>query len=87
MYDMPNERTTRVLSVSLPPDLAEEFDRLAAQEGRNRSELFRRMLGVYRGYAETQTFESLQLYGAAQAARRGITSERDVERLIRDTRA
>lgn len=72
--------------MSVPPDLAEDFDQIAKEEGRNRSELFREMLRVYRSYLETRTFESLQRYGAAQASRRGITSERDVERLIREAR-
>lgn len=81
------KRNTRVLTVSVPPETAEDFDRIAQAEGRNRSELFREMLRVYRTYEETRTFESLQRYGAAQAARRGIRTEDDVERLIREARA
>ena len=57
LYDMTTKRTTKVLTVSLPPDAAEDFDRLAAREGRNRSELFREMFVVYRAYLETRTFE------------------------------
>ncbi len=83
---MATKRTTKALTVSLPPEAAEDFDRLAAREGRNRSELFREMLGVYRAYVETRTFESLQRYGVAQASGRGIRTEEDVERLIRDAR-
>ena len=79
-------RTSRVLAVSVPPDAAAEFDRLAQREGRNRSELFREMLRVYRVYLETQTFESLQRYGAARASRAGIRTEADVERAIRNAR-
>jgi metal-responsive CopG/Arc/MetJ family transcriptional regulator len=79
-------RSSRVFSVSVPPREAEEFERLADEEGRTRSELFREMLRVYRAYRATRSFESLQRYGAAQAARRGIRSEKDVERLIRDAR-
>lgn len=83
---MPAKRSTKVLAVSVPPETAEEFDRMAATEGRNRSELFREMFRVYRTYLETGTFESLQRYGAAQASRRGIRTEADVERLIQDAR-
>ncbi|MDP9329862.1 MAG: ribbon-helix-helix protein, CopG family [Actinomycetota bacterium] len=83
---MPAKRMSRVLTVSLPPDSAEDFERIAEQEGRNRSELFREMLRVYQTYLESRTFESLQRYGAAQASRRGITSEEDVERLIQEAR-
>lgn len=84
MYDM--KRPSKVLSVSVPPEAAKDFDRIARQEGRNKSELFREMLRVYRAYRETRTFESLQRYGAAAARRKGIRDERDVERLIREAR-
>ena len=87
VYDMTTKRTTRVLTVSVPPEAAEDFERMAEREGRNRSELFREMLGVYRAYLETRTFESLQRYGAAKASHRGVRSEKDVERLLREARA
>ncbi len=83
---MVTKRLSKVLAVSVPPELAEDFDRIAKDEGRNRSELFREMLRVYRSYLETRTFESLQRYGAAQASHRGVKSERDVERLIQEAR-
>jgi metal-responsive CopG/Arc/MetJ family transcriptional regulator len=83
---MATKRTSRVLAVSVPPEAANDFERIADQEGRNKSELFREMLRVYSAYRETQSFESLQRYGAAQARRRGIRTERDVERLIREAR-
>lgn len=85
LYDMV-ERRMRVLTVSVPPEAAEDFDRIAAREGRNRSELFREMLAVYRTYLESRTFESLQRYGAARASQRGVKTERDVERLMREAR-
>ena len=84
MYDV--KRSTAVLSVSVPPESAREFERLAEHEGRNRSELFREMLAVYLAYRETQTFESLQRYGAATARRAGVHDESDVERLIQEAR-
>jgi metal-responsive CopG/Arc/MetJ family transcriptional regulator len=83
---MARRRSSRVLAVSVPPDAASDFERLAEAEGRNKSELFREMLRVYRAYRETQSFESLQRYGAAQARSRGIRTEKDVERLIQENR-
>lgn len=83
---MAQKRASKVLAVSVPPAAADEFDRLAAAEGRNKSELFREMLRVYRGYRETRSFESLQRYGASQARRLGIRDEQDVERLIDEFR-
>jgi metal-responsive CopG/Arc/MetJ family transcriptional regulator len=79
-------RSSKVLAVSVPPEAAEEFERLAGAEGRNKSELFREMLRVYRVYLETGGFESLQRYGAARARQLGIRDERDVERLIAEAR-
>lgn len=87
MYDMATKRTSRVLTVSVPPESAADFERIAEEEGRNKSELFREMLRVYRVSRETAAFERLQRYGAAQAGRRGIRSEKDVERLIREARS
>lgn len=84
---MSKKRSSTVLAVSVPPEAAREFERTAEGEGRNKSELFREMLRVYRVYRETRTFESLQRYGAAQARRRGIMTERDIERLIAEARS
>lgn len=79
-------RSSKVLAVSVPPDAAKDFERIAKEEGRNKSELFRQMLQVYRIWRETQRFESLQRYGASQARRLGIKTEKDVERLIQELR-
>lgn len=83
---MAQKRSSTVVAVSVPPAAADEFEQLAAAEGRNKSEMFREMIRVYSSYRETQTFESLQRYGAARARQRGIRDERDVERLIRESR-
>lgn len=79
-------RSSKVLAVSVPPDSAKDFNRIAKEEGRNKSELFREMLRVYRIWRETQRFETLQRYFAARAREQGITTEEDVERLIRQVR-
>jgi metal-responsive CopG/Arc/MetJ family transcriptional regulator len=83
---MTSRRSSKVLAVSVPPEAAEEFERIAGIEGRNKSELFREMLRVYRAYLETGRFESLQRSGAARARQLGIRDERDVERLIAEAR-
>lgn len=80
------KRHSKVLTVSLPPDSAADFERIAKEEGRNKSELFREMLRIYRSHRETRTFEALQRYGASRAKTEGISSEKDVERLIQEFR-
>ena len=75
-------RTTRVLSLSLPPDLVREAERVAKQEGRTRSELFREAL---RRYIEERRWRGLQRYGASRARRPGMR-EADVERAVQEFR-
>lgn len=80
------KRTSKVLTVSVPPEVAREFESLAQEEGRNKSEMFREMLRAYRVNRELRRFEALQRYGAARARALGIRDERDVERLIHEFR-
>jgi predicted transcriptional regulator len=74
------------VTVSLPPELEEEFGRIAEQEQRTRSELFREMLRVYREHREAQEFEALQRSGATRGQERGILSEADVLVLLEEER-
>lgn len=75
-------RTTRILSLSLPPDLVREAERVAKEEGRTKSELFREAL---RRYVEERRWRRLQRYGAERARKAGVT-EADVERAIQELR-
>jgi CopG family transcriptional regulator/antitoxin EndoAI len=75
-------RTTRILSLSLPPDLVREAEKIAKQEGRTKSELFREAL---RRYVEERRWRGLQRYGAGRALRVGMT-EAQVERVIQEFR-
>jgi CopG family transcriptional regulator/antitoxin EndoAI len=76
-------RTSKVLSLSLPPDLFKAAQRAAKREGRTRSELFREAL---RRYLQETQWRELRQYGAVRAQRLGIR-EADVDRLIHEYRA
>ncbi len=43
-------RTTKIVGFSVPPPLVKEVDRMAKQERRTKSELFREMVRVYQRY-------------------------------------
>ena len=75
-------RTTRILSLSLPPDLIREAERIAKQEGRTKSELFREAL---RRYVEERRWRTLRRYGAGRARQAGLT-EGDVDRAVQELR-
>ncbi len=75
-------RTSKILSLSLPPELARAAERIAKREGKTKSELFREAL---RRYIQEQRWTELRQYGAQQARKLGIR-EPGVERLIEEYR-
>lgn len=80
-------RTAVTIGFSVPPETAEQVERMARIEGRSKSELFRDMVRTYREQRELQAFEDLAGYGREQARRLGVRTERDVERLIAEVRS
>jgi CopG family transcriptional regulator/antitoxin EndoAI len=75
-------RTSKILSLSLPPTLLREAERLAKKEGRTKSELFREAL---RRYLQERRWAELRRYGTQQARKLGLM-ETDVEHLIAEYR-
>lgn len=66
-------RTTETVTISLPAELGAEVARLAAAEGRTRSELFRE---AFRQYAQRRhRWEQLFAYGESRPAMAGLTEE------------
>ncbi len=81
------ERRGRVaVTISIPPTVAKEYDRLARATAKNRSELFREMFDAYRRARGEELFNELQRYGSRKARDRGVRTERDVERLVFEDR-
>ena len=72
----------KLLTVSLPPDLARKFDKLAQGEGKNKSQLFREMFQTYEQLRQEREFHELQRYGANEARKMDILTEADVEELV-----
>lgn len=72
-------RTTRVITVSLPPNLLRDAERLAKEERRSRSELLREAL---REYIATRRWRRLRQWGEGAARRTGVRTDADVERII-----
>lgn len=76
-------RNSKVVSITLPPEMASEAERLARQEHRTMSELMRE---AFRRYKRQREWDEANAYGRAKARQLGIT-EADVVRLIKEFRA
>jgi len=72
----------KLLTVSLPPDMARKFDKLAQVEGKNKSQLFREMFHTYEQLGREREFYEFQRYGANEARKMAILTEADVEELV-----
>jgi CopG family transcriptional regulator/antitoxin EndoAI len=76
-------RTTRVVSITLPPPLFEQAQALAKEENRTMSELMREAL---RRYQREQFFKKMRVQMQPAADRLGIRTEEDVVRVIHELR-
>ncbi len=79
-------RTSRVFTISFPEDLAKQVDRMARQESRNISELFRE---AFRTYRLPHMHRQLDEARAKARTRKpqALYTEADVERFVDEARA
>jgi metal-responsive CopG/Arc/MetJ family transcriptional regulator len=73
---------SRLLSVSIPDDLADEAEALARASGKTKSEVVRDAL---RRHLRHEHFAELRRYGRERAEARGVGPE-DVEALVDELR-
>ncbi|MDO8636261.1 MAG: ribbon-helix-helix domain-containing protein [Dehalococcoidia bacterium] len=71
-------RTTKTMTLSLPPEMARQVEELTKEEGRTKSELFREAL---RRYIEERNWAKLYRYGEAKARLREIR-EKEIEDIV-----
>lgn len=72
-------RTTKTITISLPPQMADQVEQVMQEEGRTKSELLREAL---RRYMQERQWLSLKRYASSRANAKGITSEAQVTKLI-----
>ena len=75
-------RTTKIQTISLPPEIVKQIEKIIKEEGMTKSELFREAL---REYIRKRRLERIREYGARKAAELGIKEE-EVEKLIDEYR-
>ena len=79
-------RTTKTLTVSLPPQIYEEIERLARLERKTKSELFRDMVKLYEDHLDEERWKRLRRLGRATARKYQLSSDRDIEKLVHEAR-
>ena len=76
-------RTSKTLTISLPPQLARETERTAREEQCTKSELVREAL---RFYLQERRWKRLQRETAVRAETLGLRTEEDIDQLVHDAR-
>jgi CopG family transcriptional regulator / antitoxin EndoAI len=76
-------RTTKLITISILPELLRETEKVAKEENRTRSELIREAL---RRYIAAREWRRLQRYGIKKAKKLRLKEE-DVERLVDEYRS
>ena len=82
---MSRSRASRVFTISFPEDLAQQVEKLAQQESRNISELFREAFRSYRLERIHRKLDTVR--GKTRGANRPTYTEEDVARLVDEIRA
>lgn len=75
-------RVSKVLSFSLPPDMASKIEDLAKSENRSKSELLREMVSVYERYQAEAEWQELFAFGEETARRFRIKNEDELFRIL-----
>jgi len=76
------KKTRKVVTISLSPEIAVEYEKLAKEESKNKSQLFRDMFRLYKKKALENEFFKLQRYGTIKARKKRILTEEDVEKIV-----
>jgi predicted transcriptional regulator len=79
-------RTTATITVSVSPEELKKVERLARQENKSKSQLFRDMLAGYEEEKQALALEELVKYGRQTAKRLGVKSDADIEKLVHEAR-
>jgi hypothetical protein len=75
-------RTTKVVSFSVEPKLAADFEKMARKAGKPKSLFFREMVAAYRASSWKEKWAGFQAYGAGKAREARVFTEKDIDRLV-----
>jgi len=79
-------RISKTLTVSLPPPIYEEIERLAKLERKTKSELFRDMVKIYEDHLDEERWRRLKHRGRMTGKKFRVSSEQDIEKIVHEAR-
>ncbi len=79
--DSQQTRKRVAMTISVPPDIAKEYNEIAKTKGETKSQLFREIFNLYRQEKMEDEFLRLQRYAMKKAKEMKLT-EKDIERLV-----
>jgi hypothetical protein len=80
--NMKTKKSRVAITISMPQDIAKEYENLSRLTTKNKSVLFREMFQEYKQQILEKEFRELQTYGAAMARKKGLFTEAEVEKLV-----
>lgn len=80
------KRNRVAMTISLSPEIAEDYEKIARQEAKNKSQLFRDMFRAYQERSLEKEFFELQRYGVQQARAKRVFTEAEIERIVLEGR-
>lgn len=75
-------RKSKVLSLSVPPEIARELDNMARTEDKSRSELFKDMFKTYKESVAEKEWRELFSFGKETAKRFKIKDEEELFKIL-----
>ena len=79
---MKTKKMRAAVTISMPQDMAEEYENLAKSLAKNKSVLFREMFLAYKRQRLKEEFMELQAYGSERARAKNIFTESDIEDIV-----
>lgn len=76
------KRKRVAMTISVPAEMAVEYETLVEQESKNKSQLFREMFQLYKKERLERGFAELQQYGMTKAKKKKILTESEVEKIV-----
>ena len=80
-------RKTKVLSLSVPPEMARELDNMARTEEKSRSEIFKDMFKTYKESLAEREWRELFSFGKETAKRFKIKDEEELFKILDEERS